>query len=151
MARTGFPIDVTIDRSASDVPDGNTADQRPNLVPGVSLTPPGGPQVNEWINPAALAVPAAGTFGNAPRDVARGPGTWQVDVGLTRRIAFTERVGFEFRAEAFNVLNHPQYGLPQADFSTGPGVFGSIITTVNTGPVGTGTPRQLQFMFRVGF
>jgi hypothetical protein len=151
VARTGFPVNVTIDRSASAVPDGNTTDQRPNLVPGVSLTPPGGATVNEWINPAAFAVPAAGTFGNAPRNVARGPGAWQVDVSLAKRIAFTERVGLEFRAEAFNAFNHPQYGQPQADFSAGPGLFGNIITTVNTSPVGTGTPRQLQFMLRAGF
>ena len=42
VARTGFPINVTVDRSASAVPDGNNTDQRPDLVPGVSLTPPGG-------------------------------------------------------------------------------------------------------------
>jgi hypothetical protein len=156
MARTGFPVNVTIDRSASAVPDGNTTDQRPNLVPGVSLIPPGDPTVSEWINPAAFAVPAAGTFGDAPRDVARGPGTWQIDVSLERRIALTERLGLDFRVEAFNVFNHPQYGQPQPDFSLGapsPGVagFGSIISTVNTGPVGTGTPRQMQFMLRLGF
>jgi hypothetical protein len=66
VARTGFPVNVTIDRSSSAVPDGNTTDQRPDLVPGISLTPTGGKTVGEWINPAA--------FGDAPRDVARGAG-----------------------------------------------------------------------------
>src|SRR5262249_30829081 len=110
IARTGFPVNVTIDRSASAIPDGFTTDQRPNLVPGVSLVPPGGRTVNEWINPAAFAVPAPGAFGNAPRDIARGPGTWQIDLGIQRRIVLTERAGLEFRAEAFNIFNHPQYG-----------------------------------------
>lgn len=151
MARTGFPVNVTVDRSASAVPDGNTTDQRPDLIPGVPLTPPGGPTVAEWINPAAFAVPAAGTFGNAPRDVARGPGTWQMDLGAVKRFLLTERAAVEFRAECFNLFNHPQYGQPQADFSAGPGVFGSIISTLNTGPVGTGTPRQLQFALRFSF
>jgi len=151
VARTGFPVNVTVDRSSSAVPDGNTTDQRPNLVPGVSLTPPGGSTIAEWINPAAFAVPAPGTFGNAPRDVARGPGTWQMDVGAGRHISLTERVHLEFRAEFFNIFNHPQYGQPQSDFSAGAGVFGRIISTVNTGPVGTGTPRQIQFALKVAF
>lgn len=151
VARTGFPVNVTIDRSSADVPDGNTNNQRPDLVPGVSLTPPGGRTISEWINPAAFAVPAPGTFGNAPRDIARGPGAWQMDMGIGKHIPVTERVELEFRTEFFNIFNHPQYGQPQSDFSAGPGVFGSIISTVNSGPVGTGTPRQIQFMLRASF
>ncbi len=150
-AHTGFPVNVTIDRSSAAVPDGSTNNQRPNLVPGVSLTPPGGATIADWINPAAFAIPVAGTFGNAPRDVARGPGAWQMDVGAGKNIVSNERWRLQFRAEAFNVFNHPQYGAPQADFSAGAGVFGSIISTVNTGPVGTGTPRQLQFALRANF
>jgi hypothetical protein len=72
-------------------------------------------------------------------------------VGLGKHISLTERVNLEFRAEFFNIFNHPQHGQPQSDFSAGPGVFGSIISTLNIGPVGTGTPRQLQFMLRMGF
>jgi len=151
LARTGFPINVTVDRSSSAVPDGNTTDQRPNLVPGVSLIPPGGRTVNEWINPAAFSAPLPGTFGDAPRDVARGPGAWQMDFGVGKRMPISERVQLQFRAEVFNIFNHPQYGLPQADFSAGPGVFGNIITTLNTGPVGTGTPRQIQFVLKAVF
>ncbi|MGH9733829.1 MAG: carboxypeptidase regulatory-like domain-containing protein [Candidatus Acidiferrales bacterium] len=151
MARTGFPMNVTVDRSSSAVPDGNTSDQRPDLVPGIPLTPPGGSTPAKWINPAAFAMPASGTFGDAPRDVFRGPGTWQVDLGAVKRFPLSERARVEFRAECFNVFNHPQYGQPQSDFSAGPGVFGSIISTLNTGPVGTGTPRQLQFALRFSF
>src|SRR6202012_2852790 len=129
-ARTGFPVDVLINRSASAVPDGNTTDQRPDLVPGVSLTPPGGSSIGEWINPAPFAVPAAGTFGDAPRDLFRGPGAWQIDMGLVKRLPISERVGMQFRTEFFNIFNHPQYGLPQATFNASG--FGSIINSVNT-------------------
>ncbi len=153
MARTGFPVNVLINRSSSSLPDGNTTDQRPDLVPGVSLTPPGGATVGQWINPAAFAVPAAGTFGDAPRDLARGPGAWQMDFGLGKHISLTERASLEFRSEFFNIFNHPQYGLPQATFGV-PG-FGSIIQTVNTttpvSPVGSGTPREIQLVLRVMF
>jgi hypothetical protein len=159
VARTGFPVNVTIDRSSSSVPDGNTTDQRPDIIPGVSLTPPGGKTIGEWINPAAFAMPAAGTFGDAPRDPARGPGTWQMDLGIAKHIPVTEQVQLEFRTEFFNIFNHPQYGLPQSDISPylagEQGVFGSIIQTVNTttpvSPVGTGTPREIQFVLRVSF
>jgi hypothetical protein len=153
VARTGFPVNVLINRSASDVPDGNTTDQRPDLVPGVPLTLPGGPTIGQWINPAAFTTPAPGTFGDTPRDVARGPGAWQIDMGIGKRIPLTERVGLEFRTEVFNIFNHPQYGSPQANISAQG--FGSIIQTVNTttpvSPVGTGTPRQIQFALRVSF
>ena len=151
VARTGFPVNVTVDRPSADVPDGNTNNQRPDLVPGVSLTPPGGSTIAAWINPAAFAVPAPGTFGDAPRNLFRGPGAWQIDMGVGKNIPVTERVQLQFRTEFFNIFNHPQYGLPQSDFSAGAGVFGSIISSVNTGPVGTGTPRQIQFMLRLAF
>jgi len=150
-ARTGFPVNVTLDRSSSDVPDGNTNNQRPNLVPGAPLTPPGGRGIAEWINPAAFSVPAPGTFGNAPRNLARAPGTWQADMGIAKRVTLTERAQLQFRTDIFNLFNHSQYAAPQADLSSGPGVFASIISTVNTGPVGTGTPRQIQFMLRLSF
>jgi hypothetical protein len=149
-ARTGFPLNVTIDRTA---PDGDTANQRPDLVPGVSPIPSGGRTPGLWINSAAFAPPAAGTFGNTPRDFLRGPDAWQMDLGLGKRIPVTERVAVEFRSEFFNILNHPQYGPPGSDV-TGSG-FGVINQTVNTNtpvsPVGAGTPREMQFALRVSF
>ena len=82
LARTGFPVNVLVNRSSSATPDGNTTDQRPDLVPGVSLTPPGGTTIGQWINPAAFVAPQNDTCGDAPRDVFRGPGAWQIDMGL---------------------------------------------------------------------
>ncbi len=158
LARTGFPVNVLLPSSYT-APDGATGTQRPDLVPGVSLTPPGGKTLAAWINPAAFATPA-GEFGTAPRDLVRGPGTWQTDMGLAKHIPLTERVGMQFRAEFFNIFNHPQLGQPQSTFNpsntTG---FGSIINTVNLNtaivnpitPVGSGTPREIQFALRLSF
>jgi hypothetical protein len=146
-------VNVLVNRSSASVPDSNTTDQRPDLVPGVSPTPPGGKSIGEWINPAAFAVPAAGTFGNAPRNITRGPGTWQVDLGVAKLIPLSERAHLEFRSEFFNIFNHPQYGLPNATF--GVPSFGSITQTVNTttpvSPIGSGTPREIQFALRFAF
>jgi len=76
-----------------------------------------------------------------------------MDVGVGKRISLMERTSLQFRSEFFNIFNHPQYGLPQATFGV-PG-FGSIIQTVNTttpvSPVGSGTPREIQFSVRVRF
>jgi len=148
-ARTGFPVNVTIDRDAGDTPDGNTNNQRPDLVPGVPLTPPGGQSIAEWINPAAFTTPAPGTFGNAPRNLLRAPGAWQIDAGVSKRFPITERVQLQFRTDIFNLFNHPQYGPPATDVSAEG--FGQIASTINIGPVGTGTPRQVQFALRLEF
>jgi Carboxypeptidase regulatory-like domain/TonB dependent receptor len=169
LARTGFPVNVLMP-SSYIAPDGATGTQRYDLVSGVSLTPPGGRTVAEWINPAAFTTPAITAtkfFGDAPRDLFRGPGTWQVDLGAGKEISLPERWSLEFRAEFYNIFNHPQLGAPQATCnlpvptstnptSTGCATgFGSIINTVNTvspqTPVGSGTPREVQFALRLEF
>jgi len=158
LARTGFPVNVLMPSSYT-APDGNSGTERPDLVPGVSLTPPGGRKVAGWINPAAFQTPA-GEFGTAPRNLVRGPGTWQIDMGAGKTIPLRERGRIEFRSEFYNIFNHPQLGQPQSTFNpsntTG---FGSIINTVNLNtsivspitPVGSGTPREMQFALRFEF
>ncbi len=165
LARTGFPINVLLPSSVIS-PYGNSSTLRPNLVPGVPLTPPGGRTIANWINPAAFSLPAPGTFGNAPRDLFPGPGTWQVDTGVAKNFPIGERANVEFRSEFYNVFNHPQLGQPNSTCSlstsapTGCGAgFGSVTTTVNLNtaivnpitPVGSGTPREIQFALRFEF
>jgi hypothetical protein len=181
--RSGLPINIVLDRAQTDIPDGNNTDHnagspnlRPDLVPGVSLTPPGGRSnvlAGQWINPAAFATPAKGTWGNAPRNLLRGPALWQADLGTAKRFNFTERVSGQFRAEIFNLLNRSQYANPSGNFSkagaaqldlktqTDPtkiandnGVLASFAQTtsvVNAGATGSGTPRRIQFGLRFEF
>ena len=165
LARTGFPVNVLLPSSVIS-PYGNSGTLRPNRVPGVSLTPPGGRTIANWINPAAFSLPAPGTFGNAARDLFPGPGTWQIDTGAAKTIPIGERARVEFRGEFYNVFNHPQLGPPNAtctlsaSASTGcASGFGSITSTVNLNtaivnpitPVGSGTPREIQFALRFEF
>jgi hypothetical protein len=165
LARTGFPVNVLLPSSYT-APDGNSGTQRPDLVPGVSLTPPGGRTRAQWVNPAAFTLPLPGEFGDAPRNLLRGPGTWQIDMGVAKTISFGERAELEFRSEFYNIFNHPQLGQPQAtcDLSTSSPTgcqsgFGSVINTINLNtaivnpitPVGTGTPREMQFALRLQF
>ena len=148
--RTGLPVNITVDRSASALPDGNSANQRPNYVLGVPLTPPGGSTPQLWINPAAFTVPAAGTWGNLGKNAFRGPALWQIDSALQRRVALRERMALEMRAEVFNITNRPQYGQPLADISA-PSSFGRITSLANTSPTGSGTPRQIEIAMRLVF
>ena len=149
-ARTGLPVNVTVDRSASAVPDGNSSSpQRPNVVSGVPLTAPGGSTIGDWINAEAFSMPANGTFGNAGRNLVRGPGLWQTDMSLGKKFRLSERFSAELRASAFNLFNRSQFGLPTADISSA--AFGRITTTVNSSVTGSGTPRQFQFMLRLAF
>jgi len=151
-ARTGLPVNVVINRSNSALPDlfAVSGSERPNLVAGVPLIPPGGQTAQQWINPAAFSVPPAGTFGDAGRNLVRASGLWQVDAALAKTIGFTERLGLQFRAEAFNLFNRAQYGSPQANLSS-PLSFGVITTPVNQGATGSGTPRQFQLALRLSF
>ncbi len=157
-ARGGLPVNVTIDRPSTfsaanptGVATGYTTNQRPNRVPGVPLTPVGGSGIRNWINPAAFAPVTGGGYGSAGRNLLRGPGLWQTDLNLDKNIPMGEAATLQFRAELFNLFNRAQYGLPAADFSGGPGVFGVITNPVNTSPVGTGTPREVQFALKLNY
>ena len=151
-ARTGLPVNVVINRTNSALPDQYSVSgaERPDLVPGVSLIPAGGQTPNNWINPAAFTTPASGTYGDAGRNLVRAPGLWQVDLAMAKKVSLTDRLGMQFRAEAFNVFNRAQFGSPQANLSS-PLSFGVITTPVNQGATGSGTPRQFQLALRLSF
>ena len=153
-ASAGRPVNVTLSRKASQLPDGNTGSQRPDLVPGVSIYA-ANQTINNWFNPAAFAIPAKGTWGDLGRYVARGPGYYEFDTALQKRFAITERMSLKFRAEAFNLFNHPIYANPSGNIGSNPqspsASFGEITSILNTGAVGTGTPRRLQFALRLDF
>ncbi len=117
---------------------------RPNIVPGVSLTLPRNQRnIGQFFNTAAFTAPAPYTFGDAGRNIVNGPGNNVFDMALHRRFNIRERGSLEFRAEAFNIFNHPNWGIPgtYADFPAP--YFGGIL--------GAGPPRRLQFAIRYDF
>jgi len=85
----------------------------------------------EWFNTAAYASPALYTFGNAGRNSLRGPSYWDLDSSLFRLFPVGEGRQFEFRAEAFNLLNNVDLGTPNNDLNSGT-AFGTINGTANT-------------------
>jgi len=148
--RTGLPLTVTASRKATDVPDGNTNQQRPDRVEGVSLVPANSQTIDHWVNLAAFATPAKGTWGNAGRNIVTGPQLFQIDAALAKDTRITERMGLVFRADVFNIFNHPELGNPNLNFSS-PATFGSITSLRNTSPIGTGGCRSIQLALRLMF
>jgi hypothetical protein len=160
-ARTGLPVNITVSRTAAAMLDGNTSGQRPNLVPGVPIYA-AGQTINNWFNLAAFSAPANLAWGNLGRYMANGPGAYEIDSSLQKRFHVSERVALNFRAAAFNLLNHPEYKIPGASTGsvTGSGSnlsikpsasFGRITGILNTGATGTGAPRRIEFQFRAEF
>ncbi len=156
-ARTGLPVNITMSRKTGAMLDGNTSSQRPNLVPGVPIYA-ANQTINNWFNPAAFSLPANGTWGNLGRYIANGPGMYEIDSSLQKRFRLGERLALNFRAAAYNLFNHPIYKTPSGSIGalTGnppavSGSFGRITSIINTGAVGTGAPRRIEFMFRAEF
>ena len=87
------------------------------------------------------AVTEAGQFGDAGRNIARGPSYTNLDLSLVRNFPFRGDVRLQFRAEAFNVANHANFGLPVADLNSAN--FGRILSA--------GPPRLLQFALKLMF
>lgn len=119
---------------------------------------PGGRRVNF----DAFTIPtaeeqAAGGFGGAPRNVLRGLRVWQADTALLRQFPITERIRLQFRAEAFNVFNHPIFGAIQNNLTTGSSLFGLATGTLNNQLGGlnplyqVGGPRSLQLSLKLQF
>ena len=110
---------------------------------------------NRWFDPTAFAVvsiPAgqAQRFGNAGRNPIRGPGFWNVDMGLFRTFGLTGDLRLQLRVEALNVFNHPNFANPGADISNA-GTFGVITqTTSASGVNGTGE-RAVRLGARLSF
>jgi hypothetical protein len=114
------------------------ANDRPNLVGNPELS---NPTTDRWFNTAAFAFPAPGTFGNAGRNILDGPGYQTVNLSLLKNTALSERVTLQFRAEAFNLFNHPNFNLP--DNFLGSPTFG-LITSARD-------PRHIQFGLKLLF
>ena len=80
-----------------------TPNDRPNIVGNVTVP---NPSFDRWFNTSAFVAAPTGSFGNVGRSTILAPGTFNMTVGLTRKIKLRESLGLEVRAEAFNVLNH---------------------------------------------
>jgi len=119
---------------------------RPDYVTGQPLTVPN-PSPSQWINPKAFVRHNLG-FGSAGRNILSSPGFQDVDFSIAKNTAIRERVSLQFRAEAFNILNHPNFTQPQNSLTAT--TFGQI-TATRTPRGDLGSSRQLQLGLKLIF
>ncbi|MBV8551674.1 MAG: carboxypeptidase regulatory-like domain-containing protein [Acidobacteriaceae bacterium] len=147
---SGFPLFLIAGTNASGVNfqnNGNSVN-RPNQVCNPQRS---NPSINEWFNTACFVDPPSGELGNANRTPVSGPGFVNTDFSAIKNfpLGFREGAQLQFRAEFFNLFNHPQFGTPSSSVcSACPQLdtanFGAINSTVNN-------PRLIQFALKMLF
>lgn len=127
--QSGFPFSVASGRDNSfSAVGGDLADfigGNPDLGSGRTREQ----QVARWFDTSLFAANALGTFGNSGRNIIRGPKFFNTDVGLLKDTAIKERVSLQFRAEAFNIFNNPNFRLPNSNASSAQ--FGLITAVID--------------------
>ncbi len=148
VAQSGSPWNVTVGfDQAGDVVAGS---ERPNVVLPENKIING--SVSQWANPAAFALPAPGTLGDLQRDFLPGPGIVDFDYSIIKDTPLKERAHLQFRAEFFNILNHPNFSLPNASaFVQGPNGTGTPNPTFGKITSTTTNSRQIQFALKLMF
>ena len=115
---------------------------RPNRICDGSIS---NPTIDKWFDTSCFVAPTdlTGTYGNAGRNIIRGPGAFNIDASLIKNTKIGH-VATEFRIEAFNVLNHPQFGNPNT--TVGNAAYGTIAAMLSSPSCATcGTvERQVQ-------
>jgi hypothetical protein len=141
---SGLPIDV----QAGEDTVGLVGDpgERPDLVPGQPIYLTGADRV-QYLNPAAFAVPPLGRFGDLGRGVIRGPGSQNWDMSFNKNWQIRERYGLQFRAEMFNIFNHPIFN--SVDNILSSGTFGQLSRDPSASNYRT--PREIQFGLKLNF
>jgi hypothetical protein len=137
---SGLPFTPRLLNDVDDVNGGTNGTLRPNLVAGQSVSLPS-PSIAEWFNTAAFIEPPTGTYGDARRNSIIGPGSKMFDMAFTKIVPLKESRVLEFRAQATNIFNIPNYS--------------SIDTTVNSPTFGrvtvVGAMRQFTITSRFRF
>ena len=123
-AQTGQPFTATL----STDPSGTGATARPNRIADGNL-PTDQRTRTHWFDTTAFVAATCVCFGNSGRDILRGPGFMDLDLAVIRDFRFAERFRVQFRAESFNLMNHPNLGLPNS--SIGNPAVGIITSTIN--------------------
>ncbi|MBI1899294.1 MAG: carboxypeptidase regulatory-like domain-containing protein [Acidobacteria bacterium] len=147
--QSGSPFGTTVVNGPRDIlgDDADGTNLRPDIVGRIELpgdqrgTPAVGQRGIQWFNPDAFAPPARFTHGNAARTIMLGPGFVNIDSAVTKNFRFFERYRLQFRWEAFNATNTPNFGLPGSGLGSG-----------GFGISGAGaSDREMQFALKLYF
>jgi hypothetical protein len=139
--RSGLPYNIVLNGNNQNYPG-----LRPDLVGDPALSHPTYGLAGQYFNPNAFAAPNC-SVPNCPGDLSRnayfGPGFFNIDASMFKTVKVKERVSLQVRIEAFNVLNHPSFGNPNADF-TDKQTFGKVTGT-------SSGAREMQFAVKLYF
>jgi hypothetical protein len=148
---SGAPFSVVTGYDQTGIDD--LSIRRPNLAATAGCSPdPIIGSVNDWFNAACFTAPPNGELGNLGRNTLFGPDFWDLDFAVMKNTRVTEKLTAQFRVEAFNIFNHPDFDLPNPSLFT-LGAAGNAIPNPLAGQI-TGTvnaPRQLQFALKLLF
>jgi hypothetical protein len=131
--------DNALSGTVSATANSGGTDQRPNQILASPYVP--NKTAAQWLNPAAFAQPATGTYGTLGPASVQGPGSVAIDTALTRKFQIRERQSLEFRGEVFNLPNRVNLGNPDPSFTST--TFGRILTA--------GDPRIMQVALKFAF
>lgn len=153
---SGFPF--TVRQADNRAQTGATffAD-RPDLVAGAKCEATGDP--GQWFDPSIFQPAPAGFYGTAGRNICPGPDFKNLDFSILKNISVSERVSVQFRAEFFNVTNHPNFGPPvntqnrNGQGGNGDAAFAGVTPLASAGRIfrTVNTSRQIQFGLKVVF
>lgn len=155
MARTGYPITLQGDLRL-DAATGSEYYSNLDLVHNQPIYLHGNQYPGGWaLNPSAFAYPSGTNAGDAPRNFVRGFGESQVNFAVKREFPFSEHLRLQFRAEAFNIFNHPTFGyvdpyLFDATFGQATQMLNRSLGTV-AAQYQQGGPRSMQFALHLAF
>jgi hypothetical protein len=159
-AQSGRPVPIvnSNDTSGTSFPTPSNFHQRPNVVPGedpIISNWESAPDTIGYLNGNAFANPPTGTFGDLGRNVIYGPNYWDWDFAVSKSTPITERASLQLRGELFNILNHPNFALPNWFVNPGFPAQGLITQTpdqAQTNPgLGGGGPRVIQLAAKLLF
>jgi hypothetical protein len=140
--QSGFPFTISVFGDTANA--GTVVGENPIRAnyTGQPVFGSGTGTTDAWFNPSAFATPAAYTFGNVGRNTVYGPGMQTLDAALVRSFAIAEKVHLEIRAEAYNAMNHSNWGTPNRFVNTPQ--FGNITEAATPG-------REFQVSARLSF
>ena len=104
-------------------------------------------KLDHWFNPNCYVLQPIGTYGNAGRDSLLGPNLWNLDTALLKETRIRENLNVQFRAEFFNILNHPSFQNPNSTIFAGTAYNSSAGTITAT----NSQPRQIQLALKIVF
>jgi hypothetical protein len=138
---TGVPFSPTLNAGVN-----NGAPSFPNQIGSGKLA---NRSIHKWFNTSDFVAPPANTYGNMRANPLFGPGSFSVDTSLVKQIPIHESMGLQLRFEAYNLLNHPFFGLPNAVI--GGTSAGIISSTANNLITDAGDNRNLEAALRFVF